>query len=139
MPAGYQYVDGIGSDVDQGVLRDRRSLAEEGFVVVIVTVDKASGEIVTGPEIVTRGWVYEAEAEELLDDARAAVRGLAGRRRQRRARPTSRRCGAMHGERSASSSTSAPGGARPSSRWSWRSDRPSFGVIWVGRVRVDGS
>jgi ribonuclease J len=74
VPAGYQYVDGIGSDVDQGVLRDRRTLAEEGFVVVIVTVDKASGEIVTGPEIVTRGWVYEAEAEELLDDARAAVR-----------------------------------------------------------------
>jgi ribonuclease J len=74
VPAGYQYVDGIGSDVDQGVLRDRRTLAEEGFVVVIVTVDKATGEIVTGPEIVTRGWVYEAEAEELLDDARAAVR-----------------------------------------------------------------
>lgn len=74
VPAGYQYVDGIGGDVGQGVLRDRRTLAEEGFVVVIVTVEAASGEIVTGPEIVTRGWVYEAEAEELLEDARAAVR-----------------------------------------------------------------
>src|SRR5581483_6336715 len=74
VPAGYQYVDGIGSDVDRGVLRDRRSLAEEGFVVVIVTVDAATGEVVTGPEIVTRGWIYEAEAEDLLEDARAAVR-----------------------------------------------------------------
>jgi ribonuclease J len=74
VPAGYQYVDGITGDVDQGVLRDRRNLAEEGFVVVIVTVDATTGEIVTGPEIVTRGWVWESEAEELLDDARAAVR-----------------------------------------------------------------
>jgi ribonuclease J len=74
VPAGYQYVDGIGGDVGHGVLRDRRSLAAEGFVVVIVTVEAASGEIVTGPEIVTRGWVYEAEAEVLLEDARAAVR-----------------------------------------------------------------
>ena len=74
VPAGYQYVDGISDDIDPGVLRDRRTLAEEGFVVVIVSVDATSGEIVTGPQIVTRGWVYEAEAEELLEDARAAVR-----------------------------------------------------------------
>ena len=74
VPAGYQYVDGIAGDVGHGVLRDRRSLAEEGFVVVIVTVDAVSGELVTGPEIVTRGWIYEGEANELLEDARAAVR-----------------------------------------------------------------
>jgi ribonuclease J len=74
VPAGYQYVDGIAGDVSHGVLRDRRNLAEEGFVVVVVTVDAATGELVTGPEIVTRGWVHEAEAEELLDDAREAVR-----------------------------------------------------------------
>ena len=55
VPAGYMYVDGIVGDVDQGVLRDRRNLAAEGMVVVIVTVDSATGEIVTGPEIVTRG------------------------------------------------------------------------------------
>jgi ribonuclease J len=55
------------------VLRDRRSLAEEGVVVVIVTVDAGTGEVVTGPEIVTRGWVYAPEADELLDDAKAAV------------------------------------------------------------------
>jgi ribonuclease J len=55
------------------VLRDRRSLAEEGVVVVIVTVDATTGEVVTGPEIVTRGWVYAPEADELLEDAKDAV------------------------------------------------------------------
>jgi ribonuclease J len=74
VPAGYQYVDGIIGDVDIGVLRDRRTLAEEGFVVVIVTVDAASGELVRDPEIVTRGWVHAVEAEELLGEARDAVR-----------------------------------------------------------------
>jgi ribonuclease J len=73
VPAGYLYVDGIVGDVGQGVLRDRRNLAEEGLVVVIVTVDAATGEVVTGPEIVTRGWVYAPEAEELLEEAKAAV------------------------------------------------------------------
>jgi ribonuclease J len=56
-----------------GVLRDRRVLAEEGVVVVVLAVDSRSGEIVTGPEIITRGWVHAPEAEELLDDARSAV------------------------------------------------------------------
>ncbi len=74
VPAGYQYVDGIVGDVGLGVLRDRRNLAEEGLVVVIVTVDSRTGELVTGPEIVTRGWVYAPEAEELLEEAKAAVR-----------------------------------------------------------------
>jgi ribonuclease J len=74
VPAGYQYVDGIVGDVGLGVLRDRRNLAEEGLVVVIVTVDATSGELVTGPEIVTRGWVYAPEADELLEEAKAAVR-----------------------------------------------------------------
>jgi len=74
VPAGYQYVDGIVGDVGVGVLRDRRNLAEEGFVAVIVTVDSVTGEIVTGPEIVTRGWVHGPEAEELLEDAKDAVR-----------------------------------------------------------------
>ena len=73
VPAGFLYVDGIVGDVGQGVLRDRRNLAEEGLVVVIVTVDTVTGEVVTGPEIVTRGWVYAPEAEELLEDAKAAV------------------------------------------------------------------
>jgi ribonuclease J len=74
IPAGYLYVDGTVGDVGHGVLRDRRALAEEGVVVVIVTVDAHTGEIVTGPEIVTRGWVYAPEAEDLLEEAKQAVR-----------------------------------------------------------------
>ena len=69
VPAGYLYVDGIVGDVGQGVLRDRRVLAEEGVVVVVVTVDVQRGEVLTGPEIITRGWVYAPEAEDLLDEA----------------------------------------------------------------------
>jgi ribonuclease J len=69
VPAGYLYVDGIVGDVGQGVLRDRKVLAEEGVVVVIVTVDIETGKVLTGPEIITRGWVYAPEAEDLLDEA----------------------------------------------------------------------
>ena len=75
VPAGYLYVDGIVGDVGHGVLRDRRVLAEEGVVIVVVTVDARSGEVLTGPEIITRGWVYEREAEGLLGEARLAVVG----------------------------------------------------------------
>jgi ribonuclease J len=74
VPAGYLYVDGIVGDVGHGVLRDRRVLAEEGVVVVIVTVDATTGEVVNGPEIVTRGWVYAPEAEDLLEEAKQVVR-----------------------------------------------------------------
>ncbi|MEI7592833.1 MAG: ribonuclease J [Actinomycetes bacterium] len=73
VPAGYLYVDGIVGDVGNGVLRDRRVLAEEGVVVVVVGVDIGSRTIITGPEVITRGWVYEAEAEGLLDECEAAV------------------------------------------------------------------
>ena len=74
VPAGYLFVDGIVGDVGQGVLRDRRVLAEEGVVVVVVTVDASDGSILTGPEVITRGWVYAPEAEELLDECAAVVR-----------------------------------------------------------------
>ena len=69
VPAGFLYVDGIVGDVGQGVLRDRKMLAEEGVVVVIATVDVDSGKVIAGPEIITRGWVYAPEAEDLLDEA----------------------------------------------------------------------
>jgi ribonuclease J len=74
VPAGYLYVDGIIGDVGAGVLRDRRVLAEEGVVVVVVAIDVRSGAIITGPEIITRGWVYAPEAEDLLDQCAEAVR-----------------------------------------------------------------
>jgi ribonuclease J len=69
VPAGYVYVDGIVGDVGQGVIRDRRVLGEEGVVVVVVTVDIQTGKVLTGPDIITRGWVYAPEAEDLLDEA----------------------------------------------------------------------
>jgi ribonuclease J len=74
VPSGYLYVDGIVGDVGQGVLRDRRVLAEEGVVVVIVAVDVTTGKVITGPEIITRGWVYAPEAESLLGEARETVK-----------------------------------------------------------------
>ena len=116
------YVDGIVGDIGHGVLRDRRVLAEEGVVVVIVTIDTQTGEIVTGPEIVTRGWVYAPEAEDLLEDAKQVVRDVARSGGARGRAPTSRRCAATPAARSAGSSTSARAAARSSSRSSWKSD-----------------
>jgi ribonuclease J len=73
VPAGYLYVDGIVGDIGHGVLRDRRALAEEGVVVVVVTVDAKTGEVLSGPEIITRGWIHAPDAEPLLAEGRAAV------------------------------------------------------------------
>src|SRR5918993_2164764 len=73
VPSGYLYVDGIVGDVGHGVLRDRKVLAEEGVIVVVVAVDASSGEVLTGPEIITRGWVHAPEAETLLDEARQRI------------------------------------------------------------------
>src|SRR4029453_4110209 len=74
IPAGYLYVDGIVGDVGRGVLRDRKALAEEGLIVCVVTVDSKTGEVVAGPEIITRGWVHAPEAEDLLEEARQGGR-----------------------------------------------------------------
>jgi ribonuclease J len=73
VPAGYLFVDGIVGDVGQGVLRDRRVLAEEGVVVIVATVDSALHKVITGPELITRGWVYAPEADNLLDEAEAHI------------------------------------------------------------------
>jgi len=73
IPAGYLYVDGIVGDVSTGVLRDRQVLAEEGVVVVFVGVDVASGAVITGPQVITRGWVHAAEADDVIEGCRKAV------------------------------------------------------------------
>ena len=72
VPAGYLYVDGIVGDVGAGCCATQL-LAEEGVIVVIVTVDSRTGRVLTGPEIITRGWVHAPEAEKLLDEAREVV------------------------------------------------------------------
>ena len=67
-------VDGLGvGDVGNIVLRDRQNLAETGIIIVVLTLEKYTGQLVAGPDIVTRGFVYVREAEELLDEARAIV------------------------------------------------------------------
>lgn len=72
--AGKVMVDGLGvGDVGRVVLRDRRLLAEEGIVIVVVAMDPQKGLLLTGPEIITRGFVYVRESEELLEEARSAV------------------------------------------------------------------
>ncbi len=74
VPTGAIFVDGLGvGDVGNIVLRDRQNLAENGIIIVVLTLEKYSGQLVAGPDIVTRGFVYVREAEELLDEARAIV------------------------------------------------------------------
>jgi ribonuclease J len=73
-PAGRVLVDGTGvGDVGAVVLRDRQLLAQDGVVVVSLAVD-ASGAVVAGPDLASRGFVYERESEELLGEVKAAVR-----------------------------------------------------------------
>jgi len=73
VPAGYVYVDGTVGDIEHGVLRDRQKLAEEGVVMVVVTVDRQEGILSCPPVIETRGWVHAAEAEALLGEASEVV------------------------------------------------------------------
>jgi len=74
VPTGTILVDGLGvGDVGNIVLRDRQNLAENGIIIVVLTLEKYSGQLIAGPDIVTRGFVYVREAEELLDEAKAIV------------------------------------------------------------------
>lgn len=70
VPVGAIFVDGLGvGDVGSVVMRDRQKLAEDGIAVVTLSIDSYSGEILGGPDIITRGFVYAREAEELLAGA----------------------------------------------------------------------
>ncbi|MEW6546491.1 MAG: ribonuclease J [Bacillota bacterium] len=83
--AGILMVDGLGvGDVGSVVLRDRRQLAEDGIVVVVIAVDQETGELASGPEVVTRGFVYVRESEALLEQVRATVREALARRNNHR-------------------------------------------------------
>ncbi|MBQ8309587.1 MAG: ribonuclease J [Clostridia bacterium] len=74
VPAGRVLVDGYGvGDVGNIVLRDRRHLAQDGLIVVVATVDTDSRLLLSGPDIVSRGFVYVREAEELMEEARAVA------------------------------------------------------------------
>ena len=71
---GHVYVDGLGvGDVGSVVLRDRRHLSEDGFMVCVIAVDELDGEVIYGPEIITRGFVYVRDNEELIKRAQEVV------------------------------------------------------------------
>ena len=72
VPAGKVLVDGYGvGDVGNIVLRDRRHLAQDGLIVVVASIDFEAGLLISGPDVVSRGFVYVREAEELMDEVRA--------------------------------------------------------------------
>ena len=71
VPAGRVFVDGSGvGDVGAVVLRDRKHLAEDGMVVVVVNLSAEDGSVITGPDIITRGFIYVKESEELMEELR---------------------------------------------------------------------
>lgn len=73
--AGKVLVDGLGvGDVGNIVLRDRRQLSQDGIMIVVVSINKETGEVVSGPDIVTRGFVYVRESEQLIENAKAKVK-----------------------------------------------------------------
>ncbi len=73
--AGTVLVDGLGvGDVGQVVLRDRKQLAQDGILIVVMAINKESGLMVAGPEIISRGFVYVRESEALLEEARERVK-----------------------------------------------------------------
>ena len=73
-PAGRVLVDGLGvGDVGAIVLRDRKRLAEDGLIIAVATIDRMSGEILAGPDVVSRGFVYVRESEELMSEAKALL------------------------------------------------------------------
>ena len=74
VPVGQIMVDGLGvGDVGNIVLRDRRQLSQDGIMIVVVTIDKDTCTVVSGPDIVSRGFVYVREAEGLMETAKEKV------------------------------------------------------------------
>ncbi len=75
VPSGQVLVDGLGvGDVGNIVLRDRKHLSQDGLLIVVMTLEKESGFVVAGPDIISRGFVYVREAENLMEEAKSIVR-----------------------------------------------------------------
>lgn len=74
VPCGQVYVDGLGvGDVGNVVLKDRQHLAEEGVIIVVLTLESQSGRVLAGPDIISRGFVYVRESGDLLEEARKTM------------------------------------------------------------------
>jgi len=85
VPASYVMVDGLGiGDVGNIVLRDRKAMALDGIFVIIVTVDHETGEIATSPDIISRGFIYMRENEQLVHKSRAEIKKIFARHTDRR-------------------------------------------------------
>lgn len=77
VPASYVLVDGLGvGDVGEVVLRDRRVLSQEGMLVVIATINRATGQVLKNPDIISRGFIYLKENKQLLDDIRNKIKNI---------------------------------------------------------------
>jgi len=80
VPAYYVMVDGLGvGDVEEVVVRDRMLLAQEGMIVVIVTLDRRTGRFLKNPDIISRGFIYLKENKEMVEEIRKKIKGLIGR------------------------------------------------------------
>ena len=75
VPCGKILVDGYGvGDVGNVVLRDRQHLSQDGLIVIVMTMDSSTGEIVSGPDVISRGFVYVKESENLMDEVKRYIR-----------------------------------------------------------------
>jgi ribonuclease J len=75
--AGAVLVDGSGvGDVGAVVLRDRKKLAEDGLITIVAAIERETGQILAGPDIVSRGFVYVRESEELMNESRELMRDV---------------------------------------------------------------
>jgi len=80
VPAFYVMVDGLGvGDVEEVVLRDRRALAQEGMIVIIITMDRDKAKLLKSPDIISRGFIYMKENQEVMEEMRKRIRGLVSR------------------------------------------------------------
>ena len=75
VPSGRILVDGLGiGDVGNVVLRDRQHLSQDGLIIVVLTLDGVSGEVVAGPDVITRGFIYVKDSENIMEGIKAEVR-----------------------------------------------------------------
>ena len=87
VPAGKVFVDGTGvGDVGSVVLRDRKHLAQDGMIVVCVNISSQDGSVISGPDIITRGFIYVKESEDLMDDLREVAMEAIDRCSRKRSR-----------------------------------------------------
>ena len=79
VPAGKVMVDGLGiGDVGSIVLKDRQHLAQDGLIIVVLAINGSTGEIISGPEIISRGFVYIRESENLMEEMKQTLRHKLG-------------------------------------------------------------